>query len=481
MHNNPIDINSKDKERVASLKKELLDQDFRDSVGTISKEGKRNYIFPQKPFGKLYHLRSYFSYFYLILFFTLPFIKIEGEPIFLFNVLEGKFIFFGQIFWPQDFFIFAIGLLTFLVFVILFTVAFGRLFCGWACPQTIFMEMVFRKIEYWIEGDDKAQRRLDESPWTQEKILKKGSKHALFLVLAFAISNTFLMYVVGKADWLKLIQEPIEQHFVGFSAIWIFTGVFYFVFARFREMVCMVVCPYGRLQGVLLDNNSILVQYDHKRGEPRGKMNADHTQGDCIDCHWCVRVCPTGIDIRNGSNQLECIGCTACIDACDAVMDKIHKPKNLIRYDNLTGVNSGKKLTFNLRIGAYSTILVLIVGFLAYLLMTRKPFESTLLRTPGMTYQFDEKTNLVSNLYQIEILNKSMKAEQFEISVEKPMKLVWVGNPIRGIEQGKMAKGEFFIQAPLGIRKNGEKLPVYIRDGEGKEEIIKTSFIQPDE
>ena len=459
----------------------LENDDFRNHLYNQSKDGKRLWIYPGRIIGQFYRYRSYFSYFLLIALFGLPWVERNGQAIFLFNVLERKFIFWGVPFFPQDFHLVALGLVAFLIFISLFTVLFGRIWCGWACPQTIFMEMLFRKIEYWIEGDDKAQRRLDESPWTQEKILKKGSKHALFLVLAFAISNTFLMYVVGKADWLKLIQEPIEQHFVGFSAIWIFTGVFYFVFARFREMVCMVVCPYGRLQGVLLDNNSILVQYDHKRGEPRGKMNADHTQGDCIDCHWCVRVCPTGIDIRNGSNQLECIGCTACIDACDAVMDKIHKPKNLIRYDNLTGVNSGKKLTFNLRIGAYSTILVLIVGFLAYLLMTRKPFESTLLRTPGMTYQFDEKTNLVSNLYQIEILNKSMKAERFEISVEKPMKLVWVGNPIRGIEQGKMAKGEFFIQAPLGIRKNGEKLPVYIRDGEGKEEIIKTSFIQPDE
>ena len=169
MQNTTNNTNRRDTERVADLKKELLDQEFRDSVGTISKEGKRNYIFPQKPFGKLYNLRTYFSYFYLVLFFALPFIKIEGEAIFLFNVLERKFIFFGQVFWPQDFFIFAIGLLTFLVFVILFTVAFGRLFCGWACPQTIFMEMVFRKIEYWIDGDANQQKRLKAMPWNAEK------------------------------------------------------------------------------------------------------------------------------------------------------------------------------------------------------------------------------------------------------------------------------------------------------------------------
>ncbi len=458
----------------------LENDDFRNHLYNQSKDGKRLWIYPGRIIGQFYRLRSYFSYFLLIALFGLPWVEVKGQPIFLFNVLERKFIFWGVPFFPQDFHLVALGLVAFLIFISLFTVLFGRIWCGWACPQTIFMEMLFRKIEYWIEGDDKAQRRLDESPWTQEKILKKGTKHLLFLVLAFAISNTFLMYLLGKSAWLKLIQEPVGLHIAGFSAIWIFTAVFYFVFARFREMVCMVVCPYGRLQGVLLDNNSILVQYDHKRGEPRGKIHATETQGDCIDCHWCVRVCPTGIDIRNGSNQLECIGCTACIDACDAVMDKIHKPKNLIRYDSLNGVNSGTKLKFNLRIGAYSAILVLIVGFLAYLLITRKPFETTLLRTPGITYQFDEKTKIVRNLYQIEILNKSMEAEQFEISVEKPLILIWVGNPIQGIEQGKMAKGEFFIQAPLGIRKNGEKLPVHVRERQGKEEIIKTSFIQPD-
>jgi cytochrome c oxidase accessory protein FixG len=459
----------------------LENDDFRNHLYNQSKDGKRLWIYPGRIIGQFYRYRSYFSYFLLVTLFGLPWVEVKGQPIFLFNVLERKFIFWGVPFFPQDFHLVALGLVAFLIFISLFTVLFGRIWCGWACPQTIFMEMLFRKIEYWIEGDDKAQRRLDESPWTQEKIIKKGLKHVLFLVLAFAISNTFLMYLVGKADWLKLIQEPVEQHIAGFSSIWIFTGVFYFVFARFREMVCMVVCPYGRLQGVLLDNNSILVQYDHKRGEPRGKINAEHAQGDCIDCHWCVRVCPTGIDIRNGSNQLECIGCTACIDACDAVMDKIHKPQKLIRYDSLNGVNSGTQLKFNLRIGAYSAILVIILGFLAYLLGTRKPFETTLFRTPGMTYQFDEKTKTVRNLYQIEILNKSMEDEHFEISVEKPLAIVWVGNPIHGIERGKMMKGEFFIQAPLGVRKNGEKLPVHIRDREGEEEIIKTSFIQPDE
>jgi cytochrome c oxidase accessory protein FixG len=344
------------------------------------------------------------------------------------------------------------------------------------------MEMLFRKIEYLIEGDDKAQRRLAESPWTTEKIVKKSSKHLIFFIISFAIANTFLMYIMGNPEWLKMVTEPPIQHLKGLGLILIFTGVFYFVFARFREMVCMVVCPYGRLQGVLLDNNSINVQYDTVRGEPRGKIQKNSEApktGDCIDCHWCVRVCPTGIDIRNGSNQLECIGCTACIDACDEVMDKIHKPKGLIRYDSLNGVLKGEKLKFNKRIGAYSLVLVLLLGFISYLLITRKPWEGTILRTPGMTFQSNEKTHEISNMYQIEILNKSFQDEQFEIVPDKPFELVWIGNPVNQVEKGKLIKGNFFLKIKEGNWQRGKKVYIEIKNKNGQSERLKSSFIAP--
>ena len=224
-----IQNSKKDSESIANYKKQSLDQTFRDAVSTISKEGNRNYVNPQKPVGKLYNLRSYFSYFYLILFFTLPFIKVEGEPLFLFNVLERKFIFFGKIFWPQDFFIFAIGLLTFIVFVILFTVAFGRIFCGWACPQTIFMEMVFRKIEYFIDGDANQQKKLKAMPWNTEKMVKRVTKIFAFFSLSFLIANFFLGYIIGIDELWVHIKEGIFVEFGTFSALVIFTLVFFFV------------------------------------------------------------------------------------------------------------------------------------------------------------------------------------------------------------------------------------------------------------
>ena len=346
-----------------SKNKPIEDESFRDSIGTITKEGKRNWIYAQKPHGKLYNPRSFASVPSLIVFFSIPFITYNDVPLFLFNVLERRFILFGVGFWPQDFFIFGIGMLTFMLFVVLSTVVYGRVFCGWACPQTIFLEMVFRRIEYWIEGDASHQKVLDNSKWTTEKILKRGSKNIIFFILSFIIANTFLAYLIGKNDLFKIINEPISMHVGGFIALLIFTTVFFAVYSWFREQVCLIVCPYGRLQAVMTDKNLILVAYDYLRGEPRSKFKKEQTNkvGDCIDCFQCVKVCPMGIDIRNGS-QLECTACTACIDACDHMMDKVGKPKGLIKYASETGIAQGEKLKLTPRIIAYTIVLFVLIG-----------------------------------------------------------------------------------------------------------------------
>lgn len=460
----------------------LENEDFRNHLYNQTKDGKRLWIYPGRIIGNLYKIRSVVSWVLLAALFGLPWLRHDGHALFMFNFIERQFIFFGVPFFPQDFHLVALGLVSFLIFISLFTVLFGRVWCGWACPQTIFMEMLFRKIEYLIEGDDKAQRKLDAMPWKTEKIIKKSTKHLIFFVISFAIANTFLMYIIGNDEWMQMVTEPPIEHLKGLGLMIVFTGVFYFVFARFREMVCMVVCPYGRLQGVLLDNNSINVQYDFKRGEPRGKLQkdaAESTHGDCIDCHWCVRVCPTGIDIRNGSNQLECIGCTSCIDACDEVMEKIHKPKGLIRYDSLNGVTNGIKLRFTKRIFAYSMVLVVLLGFISFLLITRKPWEGTILRTPGMTFQLNDKTHEVTNMYQIEVLNKSFQNESFEIQPEKPFELIWIGKPLKEVEQGKLVKGTFFLKIKEGQWQKGQKAHIKIINSDGESEQLKTSFIAP--
>ena len=268
---------------------------FRNRITTVDDEGKRKWLFPKKPKGKFTNYRTYLSYLLLIILFANPWIKIDGEPLLMFNIIERKFVLFGQVFWPQDFFLFALIMITMVIFIVLFTAVYGRVFCGWICPQTIFMEMVFRKIEYWIDGDYKQQIQLKKQAWNTQKILKRVFKYGLFYLISVIIAHTFLAYIIGSDELVRIQTSPIQEHLVGFISILVFSWVFFFVFAWFREQVCLIVCPYGRLQGVMLDRNSLVVAYDYIRGEKRAKFkkNEDRkseNKGDCIDCHQCVDV-----------------------------------------------------------------------------------------------------------------------------------------------------------------------------------------------
>ena len=381
---------------------------YRDAISTVDKQGKRVWVYPKKPQGKFTRWRQWSGYALLTLLFVVPFLRISGEPVLLINIIERRFVFFGQVFWPQDFLIFVIGFLTFIIFVALFTVAFGRLFCGWACPQTVFMEQVFRKIEYAIEGDWKQQQALNKGPMTADKAGKKMVKHTAFFAISFLIGNTFLAYIIGSDELLAIVREPAALHTGGLLAMTIFSGVFYGNFAFFREQACTTVCPYGRFQGVLLDRKSIVIAYDHLRGEARGLFRKGEERstagkGDCIDCKACVHVCPTGIDIRNGT-QLECVNCTACIDACDHMMRKVNLPTGLIRYASEDEVTGEKPFRFNTRMKAYTAVLAVLVGVLATLIALRTDTETTVLRTPGMLFQ-TRPNGRISNLYAIKMLN----------------------------------------------------------------------------
>jgi cytochrome c oxidase accessory protein FixG len=453
---------------------------FRDSIATIDEKGKRKWIFPAKPKGKLYDLRKYLSYIYLIAFFGLPFIKANGEPLFLINMIERKFILFGMIFWPQDFFIFGLGLLIFIVFVALFTVIFGRVFCGWACPQTIFMEMLFRRIEYWIIGDATHQKALKKMRWNKEKILKTSLKNGLFFLLSFLIANTFLAYIIGAREVLKIMTEPISEHRVGFISILIFTGIFFFVYSWFREQVCIIMCPYGRMQGVLLDKESIVVAYDYIRGEPRHKYTkkADTAKGDCIDCGLCVKVCPTGIDIRNGT-QLECVNCTACIDACDHIMESVKLPLGLIRFDSEKGIAEKKKLRITGRMKAYSVVLLVLIGIETTLLTTRSDYDATILRAKGMLYQ-ERPNGQVSNLYTIKLVNKTRNSFPVELKLENYNGAIEIVGKDLATKKEDVSQGQFFVymnKSDLKTRKT--KLQIGVYSNNKKIKTIKTNFLGP--
>ncbi|RIV17721.1 4Fe-4S binding protein [Fibrisoma montanum] len=508
---------------------------FRDRVPNADANGGRRWLYPRLVAGRLYRWRTGLAWVLLAALFAGPFVWVDGHPLFLFNVLERRFIFFGVTFWPQDFHLVAIGLLTFITFVALFTVVYGRVWCGWACPQTIFMEMIFRRVERLIEGDHNARRRLDAGPWTTEKVVKKTAKHSVFFLLSFVISNTFLAYLIGRDQWLTLVTDDPARHLGGLAAILVFTGVFYLVFARLREIVCTTICPYGRLQGVLLDKNSLIVAYDYVRGEPRGKRqgvrgvgqgagvlcargvgqgargktcevnlvphalsplphaprftpqtlrplpparSTPAPHGDCVDCKLCVQVCPMGIDIRNGS-QLECINCTACMDACDDVMIKLNRPRGLIRIDSLAGIEHRQPVRFNGRMAAYSAVLAGLVGVLVFLLVSRAAVEVTVLRAPGQLFQ-REANHQVSNLYLIELVNKTNQTQPIRFRLSHPEATIRFVQPIREVPANELTKGTFFILLPeKTIRQNSTPIELEVLSGDEVLDNVKTSFLGP--
>lgn len=442
---------------------------------------KRQWIYPNLIKGKLYRYRSVLSYLFLGLLFAAPFIKLNGEQLILLNILERKFVFFGVIFWPQDFYLFVLALLTFIVFIVLFTVIFGRVFCGWVCPQTIFLEMVFRKIEYWIEGDHKKQKKLDEAPLSLEKCVKKSIKHLLFLTISFLIANIFLAYLIGSDTLLQIITEPVSAHLSGFIALSIFTLIFYLVFSRMRELVCTVACPYGRLQSVLLDNKTILVAYDYQRGEPRAPINKTSTlpKGDCIDCGLCVQVCPTGIDIRKGT-QMECVNCTACIDACDMVMHKINRPERLIGFKSENEIAVSGTFKLNKRIYGYTSVLVILISVLAYLLISRSDIKTTILRAGGTLYQINETTHTVSNLYNVEMVNKTSRNIEFTLKADDPAARIQYIQQENKLSPGSSIRMTFFVFLPSGHATSYKSKISFSVLAEGKvADQFETTFIAP--
>ena len=485
-------------------------EQYRDSISTVDKDGKRIWVYPKKPKGAWTDARTYVSWVLLVVLFTLPFINIGGNPLIRLDLLGRNFYLFGMHFTPQDFYLFVVSMLTMVVFIALFTVVFGRLFCGWVCPQTIFMEMVFRKIEYWIEGDASAQKKLNKAPWTNDKIRKKVTKQVLFVFISLLIAHTFLSYIIGPERVFEILTSSPLQNIGGFTSMLFFTGAFYFVFANLREQVCTTICPYGRLQGVLTDDDTILVNYDFIRGEPRGRIKkqrkpkktnplenvqqlvtatdvavASPTEaplkvlGDCIDCKLCVQVCPTGIDIRNGT-QLECVNCTVCIDACDEVMVKIGRDTGLIRYDSYNGVKNQERKLLTPRSISYSIALFVLIIVNIFLFSGRTDIEAVILRTPGRLYNKIDETHL-SNQYNYSLFNKTEVVHDLEWRFPDNPDVVirFIGNPPTLVADD-MVEGSFFLILPKDKvlkTKNAIKIELW---SEGKLlTTSETNFLGP--
>jgi cytochrome c oxidase accessory protein FixG len=346
------------------------------------------------------------------------------------------------------------------------------------------MEMVFRKIEYLIEGDAPAQKRLNDGPITNQKVFKKILKHSIFILISVLIAQTVMAYMIGVDETFRIITHSPSENIAGLIGFFSFTVIFYGVFAWFREQACIVVCPYGRLQGVLLVKDSIVVAYDWLRGEPRGKIkkaqSSEVKKGDCIDCKLCVHVCPTGIDIRNGT-QLECVNCTACIDACDDVMIKIGKPKGLIRFASYNSIKDGILKLINARVIGYSMVLVALLSLLGFTLLTRTDVETTVFKVSGTLYQRTDDGH-ITNLYNIEFVNKTFDKIPLQLKVMSPSSATI--NRVDGdsiiVPAEGMLKGICFIKIPAGEIKNAKTVVVVgIYSGEKLIEEVSVKFIGP--
>lgn len=463
-------------------------EDFRDHLATADKEGRRKWLYPKEPSGRYTRARTWLGYLLVLVMFAGPFIKINGNPLLLIDIIERRFVILGRVFWPQDAAILAVGLLLFLTGIAIFTAAYGRLWCGWVCPQTVMMEIVFRKIEYWIDGDAHAQRTLDRAPWTPNKWARRLAKHAIFLGLSFIIGNTLLAYFIGIERLFAIVTDNPLNHLQGLTFMVLFTFLFYSIFARFREQACTFICPYGRFQSTLLDENSIVVAYDHKRGEKRGFLHRAQPPaerqasgyGDCIDCHQCVAVCPTGIDIRNGT-QMECVHCTACMDACDHVMDKIGRPRGLVRYASLDGIERGERLRLTPRLAGYTAILVALIALETFLLFSRAEVEATLLRAPGSLFQQMPNGNY-SNLYLLKLINKTNDDVPVQLRLENLEGNIQVmGRPDLVVPAAQLAQTPVLIELPPErLQGSSTRLVVGIYSADGRRlQTVKTGFVGP--
>jgi cytochrome c oxidase accessory protein FixG len=459
---------------------------FRNELASVARDGRRRWIYARQPSGGFYRARTAVSVALLAFLFLAPFVTINGQPLMLLDILERRFVLLGVFFRPQDFYIVVLIALTVLVTLVLATVVVGRVWCGWLCPQTVFMEMLFRRLEYLIDGSAEQQLRRDRGPWTRERILRYGVKQAIFFALSFVIANVFLAWVIGADELKTIVTDPPRQHLAGLAAIVLFSFVFYLVFSRFREQACVLACPYGRMMSALTDERTITVTYDSRRGEPRGRLvrQADATatppaQGDCIDCHQCVTVCPTGIDIRNGI-QLECVSCTACIDACNGVMRRIGRPAGLIRYDSHAAIVSGRRRVLSGRIAAYAGVWLVLVSAVSVLLVGRRDLDVQILRQPGTLYA-TLATGEVANFYDIQAFNRTARATSFTIEVSEPRgaTLTSLGQ-IDHVDPYGQLDGRLVLRVPP-TELSGPSTPVRfaVRTHDGVVQTIDSAFLGP--
>ncbi len=380
-------------------------------LDSLNEDGSRKVIHPADVSGRFTRWRAWVRYALIMILLMTPLLTIHGQPLLLLDVQERSFTILAHSYNGQDAWL-LFFLITGLGFALVVATSLaGRVWCGWACPQTVFVEGIYRRLERLIDGSRMEQIRLDKASWTARKLGKRALKYALFFVISSVLAHLLLGYFVPIRHLWTLLSAGPRQHPEAFGWVTALTALFFFDFGFFREQFCVVMCPYGRMQSLMNDEHSINIAYDSKRGEPRGKLKVLQ-RGDCIDCGRCVAVCPTGIDIRNGL-QLDCIGCAACIDACDEVMLQVQQPKGLIRYDSEVGLNGGK--TKLLRPRTYAYMVLGLAGLIAFSVATlsRTPYSVDLLRPSSTPFLLEAGS--IHDRFTLHLLNKTQKPMRFQL------------------------------------------------------------------
>lgn len=449
-------------------------------ASSITREGKRNFVHPADVRGRFTRLRYAVFAVLIAAFLSLPWIRIGGHPAMFLDVAKRRFYLFGATFNAQDFWLvfFLLSGAGFALMVI--TTVLGRIWCGYTCPQTVFLEGVYRRVERLLEGKREVRLRRNAGPWNFDKIWRKGSKHAVFLGVSFVIAHAFLAYFVSVPSLFQMLGRSPAVHPQAFAWAMGITGILYFNFAWFREQLCLIVCPYGRLQSVLTDDDTLVIGYDRKRGEPRGKAH-DPQAGDCVDCKRCVAVCPTGIDIRNGL-QIDCIGCAACVDACDEIMTKLDRPTGLIRYDSMNGLEGKPRRFLRPRLALYALLGVIGVVVAGFALGGRANYEANLLRLRGAP-PFVVEDGLVRNSLELHVVNKRNEPTTFQIEPQPEGGLDYV-IPMREVTLESLASKRVpvFVRLPADQPAKGLSARVSVTyEGNGAErKVVTAPFIAPE-
>jgi cytochrome c oxidase accessory protein FixG len=453
---------------------------------TLNEDGTRRWIRPKPSHGPWWHRRRVVAYALMALFFAAPHLRIFGKPVFLMDLPRRQFTLMAYTFLPTDTLLFMFVMGSGVIGIFLLTAFFGRAWCGWACPQTVYLEFLFRPIGRWFDGGYTGSRNLDKQhAWFTPRRI---AKYITFFLLALFVSHTLLAFFVGTDQLYHWMLGSPSLHPSAFFFVVVFTGIVWFNFTYFREQTCLIVCPYGRWQAALIDRQSVIVAYDYVRGEPRAHATKDRDAkaGDCIDCSACVQTCPTGIDIRNGL-QMECVHCTQCIDACDDVMVKVGKPKGLIRYSSQDAIAGKPRKLLRLRTILYPVVLTILLGGLATAMITKAPADITIMR--GLQAPFTEEGDgRISNQIRIKITNRRGNDQQYSFTVAglegtdlkaSDITIVAPENPMTVSSEGSRTTS-MFILLPRSAFVNGDRpMQLVVSDGKGYTETINYRLLGP--